>query len=169
MAKRRGPGNRSPRAAAPAGSVGRGEFVVYPGVPAGIYDLLERLTAAAGDSPDLGTPGISLDRTRLTVRWFGELPAAVRAVLDSAGPGLEVVVQPTALRPGDLQTEAERLLREHGGVVAAATPRPEGDGIEVLVPPGVAERAGGAAQALAAAGVGSDVPLSAEVGEALRA
>ena len=160
MAKRRG------GRPAPAGRVGHGEFVVYPGVPGGVYDLLERLTAVAGDSPDLGTPGISLDRTRLTVRWFGELPAAVRAVLDSAGPGFEVTVQPTDLRPGDLRAEAGRLLREHADVVAAATARPEGDGIDVLVPPDVAAAAGGAGQALTAAGVSSVVPLFAEVGEA---
>ncbi|MCW2696978.1 MAG: hypothetical protein JWR62_2063, partial [Modestobacter sp.] len=104
----------------------------------------------------------------LTVRWFGDLPAGVQAVLDSAGEGLEVVVQPTEFRPGDLRAVAVRLAGEHGDVVAAASARPEGDGIEVLVPPAVAAAAGGAAQALAAAGVRSDVPLSAEVGEALR-
>jgi hypothetical protein len=159
-------GRRPARPAAPAGAVGHGEFVVYPGVPGGVYDVLERLTAVAGDSPDLGTPGISLDRTRLTVRWFGELPAAVRAVLDAAGPGFQVTVQPTALRPGDLRAEAERLRRAHPDVVAAAGARPEGDGVDVLVLPDRAEAAGGAAQALAAAGVSADVPLFAEVGEA---
>jgi hypothetical protein len=156
------------RAGAPAsrlvGGVGQGEFVVYPGVPTGIYDVLERLSAAAGDSPDFGTAGISLDRTRLTVRWFGDLPPAVQAVLDSAGAGFEVVVQPTAFRPGDLRAEAARLLAGHGDVVAAATARPEGDGIEVLVPPAVAEDAGGAQQALA--GVASEIPLFAEIGDA---
>jgi hypothetical protein len=164
MAARKG--RRPAGSAARAGAVGHGEFVVYPGVPSGVYDLLERLTAVAGDSPDFGTPGISLDRTRLTVRWFGELPAAVRAVLDSAGPGFEVTVQPTAVRPGDLRAEAERLRREHPDVVAAAGARPEGDGVEVLVPPDVAGAAGGAGQALTAAGVSADVPLFAEVGEA---
>ena len=159
----RGGGSR--RRAARPGSVGRGDLVVYPGVPSGVYDLLERLSAVAGDSPDLGTPGISLDRTRLTVRWFGEVPAAVRAVL-ADHPGVDVAVQPTDFRPGDLRAEAERLVREHGTALGAATARPEGDGIEVLVPPRLAEAAGGAAQALAAAGVGSDVPLFAEVGEA---
>ncbi|MCW2510469.1 MAG: hypothetical protein JWP68_3617 [Modestobacter sp.] len=164
MAARKG--SRRAPAGAPSGSVGHGEFVVYPGVPSGIYDVLERLSAAAGDSPDLGTTGISLDRTRLTVRWFGDLPAGVQAVLDSAGEGLEVVVQPTEFRPGDLRAVAARLAGEHGDVVAAASARPEGDGIEVLVPPVVAEAAGGPQQALAAAGVSSDVPLFAEIGAA---
>jgi hypothetical protein len=149
--------------AAQAPRLGHGEYVVYPGGPTAIYDLLERLAAAAGDSPDFGTPGISLDRTRLTVRWFGELPAPVQAAL-ADHPGFEVVVQPTAFRPGDLRAEAARLAGAHGDVIVAATPRPEGDGVEVLVPPAIAEAAGGADQALA--GVTSAVPLFAEVGDA---
>src|SRR3954467_5631647 len=148
--------------AGPAPRLGHGEYVVYPGTRAEVYDLLERLSAAAGDSPDFGTPGISLDRTRLTVRWFGGLPPAVQAVVDSAGEPLRVAVQPTPFRPGDLRAEAERLRREHGDVVAAATARPEGDGIEVLVPPA----AGTPDEALAAAGISSGFPLFAEVGEA---
>ncbi|MCZ2837727.1 hypothetical protein [Modestobacter sp. VKM Ac-2985] len=152
---------RKKSSAGPAPRLGHGEFVAYPGGPTAIYDLLERLSAAAGDSPDFGTPGISLDRKRLTVRWHGELPGPVRAVL--ADPGVEVTVQQTPCRPGDLRAEAERLLREHPDVLAAATARPEGDGIEVLVPPAVADPAGGPDQAVAGL---SDVPLFAEVGEA---
>jgi hypothetical protein len=148
--------------AAPAPRLRRGEFVAYPGGPTAVYDLLERLAAVAGDSPDAGTHGISLDRTRLVVRWFGDLPDAVQAVLRDAG-GVEVTVQQTEFRPGDLATEADRLVAEHRAVVAAATPRPEGDGIEVLVWPAVAETAGGAEQALA--GVVSAHPLFAEIGE----
>ena len=151
---------------ASSGSVGHGEFVVYPGVPAGIYDVLERLSAAAGDSPDFGTPGISLDRTRLTVRWFGAPPPAVQAVIDSADVGSEIVVQQTGFRPGDLRSEAERLARAHAPVVQAAGARPEGDGIEVLISPQAAEEAGGAKAALAALGITSEVPLFPEVGEA---
>jgi hypothetical protein len=162
MAARKGP----KRAGSPSGSVGHGEFVVYPGVPTGIYDVLERVSAAAGDSPDFGSPGISLDRTRLTVRWFGALPPVVQAVIDSAGVGFEVVVQPTGFRPGDLRAEAERLVREHTGVVAAATARPEGDGIEVLVHPLVADVAGGAEAALAGEGITSEFPLFPEIGDA---
>ncbi|MBB3677281.1 hypothetical protein [Modestobacter versicolor] len=157
MAARKGSAKRTAPAAP---GLGHGEYVVYPGTRAEVYDLLERLSAAAGDSPDFGTPGLSLDRSRLTVRWSGELPAAVRQVVDSA-EGVTVTVQPTAFRPGDLRAEAERLVREHPDVVQAATARPEGDGIEVLVPPAVAGAAGGAEQALA--GVASAFPLSAEV------
>jgi hypothetical protein len=154
--------SRRKRAAAPAPQLGHGEYVVYPGTRAEVYDLLERLSAAAGDSPDFGTPGISLDRSRLTVRWFGDPPPAVRAVLDSAG--LEVTLQQTPFRPGDLRAEAARLAVAHPDVVESATARPEGDGIDVLVLPAVAAAAGGPEQALA--GVPSALPLVAEVGSA---
>ena len=154
------------RKAAPAGSVGRGEFVVYPGGPTAIYDLLERLSAAAGDSPDHGVPGISLDRKRLTVRWSGEPPASVQRVLDSA-EGFELTVAHTEFRPGDLRAEAERLLREHPGLVTSARERPEGDGLELLVAPPAAEAAGGPDAALAQAGVRAAFPLFAEAGEAV--
>ena len=66
-------------------------------------------------------------------------------VLAAAGDGVDVLELPA-------------------GVVAAAVARPEGDGIEVLVPPVVADAAGGAEQALA--GIVSPFPLFAEVGEA---
>jgi hypothetical protein len=153
------------RKAAPAGSVGRGEFVVYPGGPTAIYDLLERLSAAAGDAPEYGTPGISLDRTRLTVRWFGEPPAAVQRVLDGA-QGFELTVVATDFLPADLRAEAERLLAEHPGLVTSARERPEGDGIDVLVAPPAAEAAGSPEAALTEAGAGSSFPLFAEAGEA---
>ncbi|WP_222195622.1 hypothetical protein [Modestobacter italicus] len=137
--------------------------MTWPGGPTAIYDLLERISAVAGDSPDFGTAGISLDRKRLVVRWFGEPPAPVRALL-ADHPDVEVTVQLTDFRPADLRAEAERLVAEHPAVLAAATARPEGDGIEVLVPPAVAEAAGGPEPAVA--GISSDVPLFAEVGEA---
>jgi hypothetical protein len=157
-----GPGARP----APAGRVGHGEFVVWPGVPSGIYDLLERLSAAAGDSPDSGDPGISLDRTRLTVRWFDELPAGIRALL-ADHPGFDVVVEPTRFRPGDLRAEAVRLRAEHADVVQAASARPAGDGIDVLVSPAAAAAAGGAEAAAAEHGLAGQFPLSVEVGSAV--
>ncbi|MEU2347759.1 hypothetical protein [Modestobacter sp. NPDC049651] len=151
------------RSAPPSPGVGHGEYVVYPGTRAEVYDLLERLSAAAGDSPDFGTPGLSLDRTRVTVRWFGELPGRVQQVVDSAPAGLAVTVVGTAFRPGELRDEAARLAAGHPGLVGAAAARPEGDGIELVVPADVAAEAGGPEPAVA--GVSSAFPLFAEVGE----
>ena len=129
------------------------------------YDLLERLSAAAGDSPDSGDPGISLDRTRLTVRWFGELPAGIRALL-ADHPGFDVVVEQTRFRPGDLRAEAVRLCTEHADVVQAASARPAGDGIEVLVSPAAA--VGGAEAVLVEHGLAGRFPLFVAVGSAVR-
>ena len=157
MAARKGPRRQ------PAPALGHGEYVVYPGTRAEVYDLLERLSAAAGDSPDFGTPGVSLDRTRLTVRWFGEPPAAVARVLASAD-GFTVAVQPTRFRPGDLRAEADPLAAAHGSVVQHAPAPPAGDGIDVLVPPSALVAAGTPAGALAAAGVDSPFPLFPEEG-----
>jgi hypothetical protein len=86
----------------------------------------------------------------------------VQAVVDGAAD-VTVVVQAVPFRPGDLRAEADRLRRERGDVVAAATARPEGDGIDVLVPPGD----GTPDETLSAAGVTSAFPLFAEVGEPL--
>ncbi|MGY1750033.1 hypothetical protein [Modestobacter sp. SYSU DS0511] len=154
------------RSAPPSPGVGHGEYVMYPGTRAEVYDLLERLSTAAGDSPDYGTPGLSLDRTRLTVRWFGDLPAHVRKVVDAAGEGLTVVVQRTEFRPGDLRAEAERIAAEHAPVVQAASARPEGDGVDLLVAPDAVQAAGSAETAVLEAGVESGFPLFPEAGEA---
>jgi len=159
MAARKGSRKRS----APPGSVGHGEYVVYPGTRAEVYDVLERLSSAAGNSPDFGTPGLSLDRTRLIVRWFGDPPAPVQRVVDSV-EGVAVTVQHTDFCPGDLRAAAERLTADHPDVVAGASARPEGDGIDVLVPPAAAEAAGGAQPAVA--GVRSPFPLFAEIADA---
>ena len=164
MAARRGPRRRPTAPAAdPSPGLGHGEYVVYPGTRAELYDVLERLSAAAGDSPDFGTPGVSLDRTRLTVRWFGEPPAAVARVLDSA-EGVTVALQHTPFRPGDLRAEADRLAGGRGPVVQSARARPEGDGIDVLVAPSAVMAAGTPAGALTVAGVTSSFPLFPEEG-----
>jgi hypothetical protein len=156
---------KQPRRSAPsAPGVAHGEYVVYPGTRREVYDLLERLSAAAGDSPDFGTPGLSLDRTRLTVRWFGEPPREVRRIVEQAAAGLTVVVEPTEFRPGDLRREAERLLREHAPVLQSASARPEGDGIDLVIAPDAVRVAGGAATAVLDAGIESGFPLFPEVG-----
>jgi hypothetical protein len=154
------------RSAAPSPAVAHGEYVVYPGTRPEVYDLLERLSAAAGDSPDFGTPGLSLDRTRLTVRWFGEPPPEIRRIVDRAGAGLAVVLEPTEFRPGDLRIEAERLAREHTDVVQWAGPRPEGNGIDLRIAPAAVRRAGSAATAVLDARIESGFPLYPEEADA---
>jgi len=153
------------RSARPSPVLGHGEFVMYPGTRGEVYDLLERLSAAAGESPDFGTIGLSLDRTRLTVRWFGEPPREVQRVVDSAGEGLAVTVVRTEFRPGDLRAEADRLAREHAAVVRSARARPEGDGVDLFLAPEAVQRAGSPATAVLEAGIESGFPLFPEIAD----
>ncbi|MGY1750035.1 hypothetical protein [Modestobacter sp. SYSU DS0511] len=142
-----------------------GELALAP-VTDQLYALIERVRAAAGGSPDFGDVELGRDRDTLTVRWYGDLPPAVRAVVDDPGDaGVEVVVEQTRFRVGDLRAEADRLFTEHPGRLTAIGLRPAGDGIDVMVRSTVAERFGGAQKALERSGVRSDFPLFATAGE----
>ncbi|MGY2080569.1 hypothetical protein [Modestobacter sp. SYSU DS0657] len=130
-----------------------------PPVTTSAVAFLDRVRAAAGDSPDHGVPSMSDDRTRVTIRWYGELPPAVQAVVDDPGdPGVEVVVEHIRFRPGDLSDEAQRLIRLPG--VTGVRPHPGGDGIDVDLLPGLVEAAGSPEAAAAAHGVTSRFPLT---------
>ena len=136
------------------------EDLAFPPMTVGIMEALDQVRAAAGDSPDFGDPEVSTDRTRITVRWHGPLPAAVQQVVDAyATADFEVVVEQTRFRPGDLRAEATRLITEHPGVVTGVGPRPAGDGLDVMIDDRVVEEAGGLDEALAEHGVDSRFPL----------
>jgi hypothetical protein len=146
------------------------EGLEYPPVTMEMLTAVDQLRAAAGDDPDFGGPEISLDRTRIVLRWYGEVPPAVQEVVDAyaAGP-FTVVVEPTRFRPGDLQAEVDRLFREHPGVIAAAGARPTGDGIELMIRADAVAEAGGLDEALADNGIVSEFPLFAEEGSVVPA
>jgi hypothetical protein len=103
-----------------------------------LLELQNALHARFGDSPDLGTTEISPDGTVFTIRWFGDPPAALLALVDSyrAAP-FATRLELTRFRPGDLAAEASRLLRENPGVVTMTGPRNEGDGVIVGTDPGI--------------------------------
>jgi len=146
------------------------ESLEYPPVTMDVLTALDRVRAAAGDSPDFGDPEISRDRTRVLVRWYGDVPDEVQAVVDSYAEGpVTMEVAQTRFRAGDLRAEAERLIREHPGVVAGVGARPAGDGIDVLITDEAVEEAGGLDDALDENGVVSDFPLFAESGSTVPA
>lgn len=146
------------------------EQLALPPVSTEMLTAMDRLRAAAGDSRDFGRPEISLDRTRVVVRWYGDVPDAVQAVVDEYAEGaFTIVVEPTRFRPGDLRAEAERLIREHPGVVVGVGARPAGDGIDLMVDTAVAEAAGGADAALEERGVVSRFPLFPRAGNVVPA
>ncbi len=96
----------------------------------------------------------------MIVRWHGDSPPALRRQLDEyADADFAVVLEQTDYPPGDLQAEAERLVRDHALVMQAAGPRPAGDGLEVIVSSDAADAAGSAEAALLAHGITSDYPL----------
>jgi hypothetical protein len=104
-----------------------------------LVGLQNALHERFGDSPDLGTQEISRDRTVFTIRWFGNPPAQLLALVESYQDApFEIRLEQTRFRPGDLLAEARRLLSEHPGVVTGAGPRNEGNGVTVSIDPAVA-------------------------------
>ena len=118
----------------PDGEFSPEELGVEP-IPHEQFAFTERLHALVGESPDFGVLD-ARDRSVLVVRWFGDLPTEVGAVIDEyADAPFDIRVEPTRYRPGDLRAEAQRLLAEHSGVVTVTFPRNEGDGVGVGIDP----------------------------------
>ena len=131
--------------------------VTVPPMTMEMWEAIDRLRAAAGEVPESGGPGISWDRTRVYLRWYGPVPAAVRAVVDRyAGAPFTVEVVPVPFQPGELLEEAGRLLTAHPEVTGTS---PRDDGINVNVDPAVVDAAGGPDHALARHGIVSRFPL----------
>jgi len=141
------------------------ESLEYPPVTTDMITALDRVRAAAGGSPDFGDPEITLDRTQVVVRWHGDVPDAVQAVVDAYAEGpFAMQVEQILFRPGDLRAEADRLIREHPGVVTGVGARPTGDGIDIMIADEVVDQAGGLDQALERNAVVSAFPLFATAG-----
>jgi hypothetical protein len=123
-------------------------------MPMELLTFRNRLHERHGDSPDLGIGSVEDGYRRVVVRWHGEPPADLLALLDEyAGAPFEIRLVGTRFRPGDLADEASRLVREHPGVVTGAGPRTEGDGVVVGIDPAAGRHD------LAALGVSSRFPL----------
>lgn len=121
----------------------------------------ERALAQFRDFPQYGGTAVNRDHTRLTIRWHGEVPDALRQVIDDYALRVssEIVIEDTEFMPGDLRAEADRLLREHAPVIQDAGPRPAGDGVDVTVSSQAVQAAGSAEAALEDNGVVSDYPI----------
>lgn len=139
---------------------GDGQPLLPP--PAGTtVGFAERVHAEWGDFPEFGGAAVNRDRTRFTIRWHGETPAALQELVDdyASHAPFDIVVEDTEFLPGDLRAEAGRLVREHAPVIQGAGPRPAGDGVDVTLSPEAVRRSGSAEAALADNGVVSDYPL----------
>jgi hypothetical protein len=134
------------------------ELLALPPAPMELHALQDALMARFGNSPDLGTQEISLDRTVFTIRWHGDPPAELRALAESYRDApFEIRLERTRFRQGDLLAEAGRLLREHNGVVTVTGPRNEGDGVIVGLDPEVVDAPD--AETLRSLGIISRFPL----------
>ena len=146
------------------------EDLAYPPVTTEMTAALDQLRAAAGGSPDFAGPELSADRTRIIVRWYGEVPGDVQAVVDAHATGaVTMVVEQVPFRPADLQEEVDRLFREHPGVITAIGVRSAGDGIDLMISEQVVAEAGGLDEALADHGVVSEFPLFPSAGSVVPA
>jgi hypothetical protein len=106
------------------------------------FTFTERLHALAGNSPEFGVVD-ARDRAVLVIHWFGEPPAEVSALIDEyADAPFDIRVESTRFRPGDLRSEARRLLEAHPGVVTGTFPRNEGDGVGLGIDPSFAASPG---------------------------
>ena len=137
-----------------------GELLAYPPVTMDMMTAVDRLRAASAGHPDAGEPEFGLDRTQVVLRWHGDVPDAVQAVVDDYASGpFTVVVAQTPFRYAELRDEASRLITDHPGVIVGIGPRNTGDGIDLMIPPEVVAAAGGLDEALADNGVVSRFPL----------
>jgi hypothetical protein len=139
---------------------GDGEPLLPP--PAGTtVGFAEKVHAEFGDLPEFGGTAVNRDRTRFTIRWHGEVPSALREIVDDYAPHapFDILIADTEFLPGDLRAEAGRLLREHAPVIQGAGPRPAGDGVDVTLSSEAVRAAGSPEAALADNGVVSDYPI----------
>jgi hypothetical protein len=126
-------------------------------MPEEMLTFQNRLHEQFGSSPDLGATELE-DGPRLIVRWFGEPPAELLALIDSYRDApFEIRLVPTRFRYGDLIAEARRLLQENPGVVTGTGPRNEGDGVVVGLDPARAPHPDRAV--LDSLGITSEFPL----------
>jgi hypothetical protein len=133
-------------------------------MPSEVLTFQNRLQERFGDSPDLGTSSVEDGYSRVVVRWHGDLPTDLLALVEQyADAPFEVRVEQTRFRQGALLEEARRLVEQHPGVVTGAGPRTEGDGVTVGIDPALVgdPRPGD----LVALGISSRFPLFPEAME----
>jgi hypothetical protein len=127
-------------------------------MPLELLTFQNRLHELFGNSPDLGTSSVADRHGQVVVRWYGDPPAELLALVEQyAEAPFEIRLEQTRFRPGDLLDEARRLLQDHPGVVTGTGPRTEGDGVTVGIDPALSGDPG--PEDLVALGVTSRFPL----------
>jgi hypothetical protein len=143
------------------------EELSRPMIDAATSDWIEGLQTSVQDDPRFGSVAISEDRATVTITWFRDPSATLRAQMDVAPANLRVVVQAAAFPPAELQElvlEAMRPGLVPGIEVTSGGPENDGSGLQV----GIVELPAGqtledVGHDIAAALERTDVPISVEV------
>lgn len=125
------------------------------------------LQTAFSTDPNFGSVSISPDRSVFTITWHGAPSHALNQQIAAAPDGLEVVIQPAAFPPGELQLLVAQAMKPgflSGVRIALGTVENDGSGIHL----GLAEEPDGqtlteVADAIADALGRTDVPIRVEV------
>jgi hypothetical protein len=143
------------------------EELSRPMIDAATSDWIESLQTSVQDDPSFGSVAISEDRATVTITWFGDPSATLRAQMDGAPANLRVVVQAAAFPPAELQElvlEAMRPGLVPGIQVTTGGRENDGSGLQLTIlelPEG--QTLDDVGHDIATALERTDVPISVEV------
>ncbi|MBU1250539.1 MAG: hypothetical protein KJ659_01760 [Actinobacteria bacterium] len=86
------------------------EGLVSDAIDLDVMNWLNGLQLAVMNDPNFGTVAISPDRMTVTITWYRELSTTLQQQIDLAPDGIEVVIQPAAFQPADLQELIARAM-----------------------------------------------------------
>jgi hypothetical protein len=107
------------------------DALVLPPITTEILSAANAIRETYLDDPRFSDVEISPDRTVLTVWWDGKVTAELDEIASSAS--IKVSVIATALNPGQLREAVRAALSDPTLGIAAAAPKLDGSGIEVIL------------------------------------
>src|SRR5690606_36588629 len=136
-----------------------------------VMEWQNRLQSLFSGQPNFGAPSISRDGTLFTITWHGEPSDALTQQIAAAPEGLQVVIQPAAFPPGELQSLVLQAMEPgliRGVELVRGSVETDGSGIRFGLasePDGMT--LGQVGQAVADALGRTDVPVRVEVSGAV--
>ena len=106
-----------------------------PPVTLETMEWLDRLQGELTEDANFGSPAISTERSTITVIWYGTPSARLEELVAEAPEKLNVVIQPAAFRPAELNALTQRALTTQrlvpGAEVAMSSPASDASGITI--------------------------------------